>query len=89
MKLKEKFHLQDQFYKSLNEPIQRSCQIIKKIGGNFKPKSCGFLNGEKMICMDLLYKAVMKDECLIYSFGLSDNWDFEIAMAKIGNNTGL
>ena len=81
---KSKLELQDHFYKKLNQPLQNTCHVLKKIGGSWRPKACGFLNGEKMVCMDHLYEAVMDKNCLIYSFGLSDNWDFEIAMANLG-----
>ena len=79
---KNKFEIQNQFYKTLNQPLQNPCKILKKIGGNWE--FVGFLNGEKMICMDNLYEAIKNDSCLIYSFGLADNWDFEVAMAELG-----
>ena len=32
--------------------------------------------------MDTLYNAIKNGTCLVYSFGLADNWDFEIFMAE-------
>ena len=29
--------------------------------------------------MDNLHEAVKSDKCLIYSFGLADDWDFELS----------
>ena len=45
---------------------------------------CGFLDGEKLLCMDGLYEALEQKNCLVYSFGLADDWDFEIFMAELG-----
>ena len=47
---------------------------------------CGFLDGEKMLCMDNLYRAITNETCLVYSFGLADDWDFEILMAELGKS---
>ena len=46
--------------------------------------SCGFQDGEKLLCMDGLYKAVQNQTCLVYSFGLADDWNFEVFMAELG-----
>ena len=78
--------LKDMFYENINKPLQTECKILKKVGGSWRANSCGFVNGEKMICMDVIYKALKDDSCLIYSFGLSENWDFEIAMAQLGKS---
>lgn len=63
--------------------IQNTCQILKKIGGHWK-KSCGFWDGEKLICMEKIFPFIKNDSCLVYSFGLADDWDFEILMAELG-----
>ena len=63
--------------------VQNTCQILKKIGGHWE-KSCGFWDGEKLLCMEKLYPFIRNKECLVYSFGLADDWDFEILMAKMG-----
>jgi len=75
--------LRNTYYKMVSETQQTACNIIKRIGGSWI-KDCGFLDGEKIICMDNLHEAVKKNKCLIYSFGLADDWDFELGMAKIG-----
>ena len=45
---------------------------------------CGFMDGEKIICMDNLYQGITNGSCLVYSFGLSGDWDFEVNMANLG-----
>jgi len=75
--------LKETYYELVPQVQQNSCQILKKIGGAWM-KNCGFWDGEKLICMDKLYPSIKNDSCLVYSFGLSDNWDFEIIMARAG-----
>ena len=75
--------LKEAYYELVPQVQQNSCQILKKIGGAWM-KNCGFWDGEKLICMDKLYPFLKNDSCLVYSFGLSDNWDFEIIMASAG-----
>ena len=74
---------EEAYYELVPQVQQNSCQILKKIGGAWM-KNCGFWDGEKLICMDKLYPSIKNDSCLVYSFGLSDNWDFEIIMASTG-----
>jgi len=75
--------LRNEYYRMVSETQQTACNIIKRIGGRWL-KECGFLDGEKIVCMDNLHEAVKTDTCLIYSFGLGDDWDFELKMAKLG-----
>ena len=35
--------------------------------------------------MEKLYKSIQNDSCLVYSFGLGDDWDFEVTLAHLGN----
>ncbi len=75
--------LRNEYYRMVSETQQTACNVIKRIGGRWI-KECGFLDGEKIVCMDNLHEAVKKGQCLIYSFGLAEDWDFEAKMAKIG-----
>ena len=59
----------DTLFKMSAQPLNSHCHVLKRIGGVwFEP--CGFLDGEKLICMDPLYQSVINNNCLIYSFGL-------------------
>ena len=61
--------LRNHFYEMSSQTLQNHCQNIKRVGGQWLG-GCGYLDGEKLICMDKLYKSVKKDECLVYSFGI-------------------
>ena len=71
------------FYEFLSQPLQTVCSIPKKIGGNWI-QNCGWFDGEKHVCMDNLKYAVDHNKCLVYSFGLGSDWEFELAMADLG-----
>ena len=68
----------------LNQPVQTSCKILKRFEGQWF-KKCGYLDGQKFVCMEKLYEAIQNDSCLVYSFGLADDWDFEVTLAHLGN----
>ena len=82
------YKLKDDYYKTISRTVQNSCQIVKQLTGRWVDE-CRFLDGEKSICMDGLYEAVMNNTCLVYSFGLADDWDFEIFMASLGKEICL
>ena len=52
--------------------------------GVYLDNYCGFQDGEKLLCMDGLYKSVQNQTCIVYSFGLGNDWDFELFMAELG-----
>ena len=45
---------------------------------------CGWFDGDKLVCLDLLKDAIANGECLIYSFGLASDWTFEHILADMG-----
>ena len=71
------------FYEFLSQPLQTVCSIPKKVGGTWL-NGCGWFDGEKHVCMDSLKRAVDTNKCLVYSFGLGSDWDFEMIMADMG-----
>ena len=79
----ETHHKVNTFHEISAKVQSNSCKIFKKFAGQWMD-GCGFLDGEKLLCMDSLYHAILNETCLVYSFGLSDDWDFEIMLAKMG-----
>ena len=61
----DKHEAREKYYEAVSKPLQSACEIVKKIGG-FWYGGCGFLDGEKLVCMDSLYRAIQNDTCLVY-----------------------
>ena len=65
------------------EIFQSECQIFKRISGKWLG-GCGFLDGEKLICMDGLYEDVITNNCLVYSFGVGKyNLKVQVSLKNI------
>ena len=75
--------LQKKFYSFMSMPLQSVCSVGKFFGGQWID-SCGALDGHKYVCLDKLYANIQSGECLIYSFGIANDWSFEEAMAQLG-----
>ena len=78
-----KWENKESYYKIVSQPVQKVSNVFKKLAGRWAT-DCGFMDGEKLVCMDGIYQDIQAGNCLVYSFGLSDDWDFEIFMAKLG-----
>ena len=62
---------------------KNKCRIGKYFGGDWVSKFYT-TDGAKYICLDRIYEDIKQDKCLIYSFGLADDWSFEEQMASMG-----
>jgi hypothetical protein len=82
MKFSTRGEVLDVYYQLASLVSSNHCNVLKKMAGQWM--KCGFLDGEKLLCMDTLYNAIQNGTCLVYSFGLGDDWDFEILMAELG-----
>lgn len=69
------------FYHTLSFPIQGVCKVLKRVGGNWVAGPQHQVDGDKFVCLDNIIK---KDSCIVYSFGISNDWTFEDVMDKIG-----
>lgn len=72
-------------YMSWKEP--EACSWIAGVGGKFVglhlDNTTAVLDGEKSMCMDDKI-APIRGKCLIYSFGIGNNWSFEELMEQYG-----
>jgi hypothetical protein len=57
---------------------------VGKFFGGYWLSHCGALDGHKFVCLDKFFKDVAKGECLIYSFGIANDWTFEEGMSRLG-----
>ncbi len=64
--------LRDFYHSMVAETLETSCAVFKRVAGRFS-SDCGFLDGEKLLCMDGFYDAVKNRTCLVYSFGLCES----------------
>ena len=58
-----------------------SCRLTHHIGGHVHPQG---VDGQKAVCMDPLIRPEANTECLVYSFGISNEWTFDEAAELMG-----
>ena len=61
------------------------CRVLKRVGGHWvtgKGNRRKQVDGDKFVCLDQILN---KDSCIVYSFGVSNDWTFDDQM----DNTGL
>ena len=57
-------------------------RVLKRVGGRwYRGGQNHQVDGDKFICLDPL---LVKDSCLVYSFGVADDWTFEDQMDDLG-----
>ena len=76
-------HVNNFFQEFIQSPHVGYCKEIKRFGGHYNSE-CKYTDGQKFVCMDDLLKDVENNECLIYSFGVADDWTFEDIMDSFG-----
>jgi len=75
----------DQTFRIVAEPLQGVCKHLKTFAGKWMPyKFHHAIDGNKFICLD---RISLKEDCLIYSFGSNNEWDFEDVADRMGCTT--
>lgn len=60
-----------------------SCRLSHAFGGKMMKNPSG-LDGQKSVCLDPVEVAPKPGNCLVYSFGINDEWSFDDAMEQYG-----
>ena len=65
------------------DPTDTACKEKHRFGGDYL-SYCHYVDGGKYVCMDELIYDILNNECVIFSFGISDDWTFEDMMDDLG-----
>ena len=65
------------------DPADTVCKEKHRFGGSYRP-SCHYVDGGKNVCMDELTYDITNNECVIFSFGIANDWTFEDIMDNLG-----
>jgi len=74
--------VRDLFYHLPNLVLNSPCAVGKRLGGVWD-SNCGYLVGDRYLCLDALYKAD-GEECAVVSVGADPDLAFERKMARMG-----
>ena len=74
----------EQFQRILAFPLQAVCNVGKWVALKRWHWRGGSTDGERYLCMDNFFEDVRNKKCLIYSFGIADDYSFEKEMGSIG-----
>jgi hypothetical protein len=61
---------------------RQSCQLVNDFGGTMRTNPSGW-DGQKSVCLDPEV-APIPDQCLVYSFGIKNEWSFDEQMSAYG-----
>ena len=64
-------------------PMNTVCMERHRFGGNYLPH-CHYIDGGKYVCMDEYMDDILNNECVIFSFGIANDWTFEDMMDALG-----
>merc|ERR1712156_224698 len=68
----------ERFYNEVSTPLQGVCQSMKRLGGRWW-SHWKAVDGDKFVCLD----SFDPNDCLVYTFGISNDWSFEDTMARL------
>ena len=59
---------------------------MKRLGGEWTMNNHHQVDGDKWVCLDHI---LARERCLIYSFGIRDDWSFEDQMDLLGGKENI
>ena len=74
--------LRNLYYEFITKASQGLCPNWIRLGGGFARNGCH--DGQKYVCLPPLLKDIERKSCLVYSFGIRDDWSFEKEIRDLG-----
>lgn len=71
----------DQIIEYVEWTNSTSCRLTHDFGGHVHKEG---VNGQKAVCLDPLVRPEKDSECLVYSFGINNDWTFDEAIEQMG-----
>ena len=71
------------FLESSQMTNRSACNVFYEFGGVVINNTYRYKDGQKSVCLDEGLKPVINN-CLVYSFGIDNEWSFDDDMAKLG-----
>ena len=62
------------------------CRVMKRLGGEWTMNNHHQVDGDKWVCLDHI---LARERCIIYSFGIRDDWSFEDQMDLLGGENNI
>ena len=75
--------IENVLHRFVMDPTDTVCKEKVKFGGGYW-SHYHYIDGSKNKCMDELIQDIAKNECLIFSFGIANDWTFEDTMDTLG-----
>ena len=75
--------IEDALHAFIMDPTDTVCKEKHRFGGSYHPH-CHYVDGGKYVCMDELIYDIANNECVIFSFGIANDWTFEDMMDNLG-----
>ena len=73
-----------QMYDYFKWPNASACEISQDFGGLMLGPPTSMIDGQKAICLDPAARPPTNGKCLVYSFGISNDWTFDELMEQYG-----
>ena len=73
----------DAYHAIVMDTFDTVCNVKVRLGGKYL-SGCHVMDGQKYVCLDELIRDISNQECVVYSFGIKDDWSFEDSIAGFG-----
>ena len=78
-----KDQIEDALHDFIMDPTETVCKSKYRFGGRYLTQ-CKYIDGGKYVCMDELFDDIVNNQCVIFSFGILNDWTFEDMMDNLG-----